>query len=195
MFWQEIHEFDQQISLIINSWNCPLSDAIMIFFSKVKIWFPMYAAVLAYSFYRLGWKRGLVVAGSLILMVVCCDQFSNLIKDAVGRLRPSHDPFMLENGLNLLEGKANKYGFFSAHAANSFGFATCSLMGLRNDIRSKFKPYATWIFFWAIMVAVSRVFVGKHYLGDIIVGTIVGILIGSACALIARYIIAKLNLD
>jgi undecaprenyl-diphosphatase len=45
--------------------------------------------------------------------------------------------------------------------------------------------------FWATMVAVSRIFVGKHYLGDILVGSLVGIAAGFLFANIARIIISK----
>ena len=38
-------------------------------------------------------------------------------------------------------------------------------------------------------MAVSRIFVGKHYLGDVIVGTIVGLTIGYFVGMLARYII------
>jgi membrane-associated phospholipid phosphatase len=41
------------------------------------------------------------------------------------------------------------------------------------------------------MVAVSRIFVGKHYLGDIIVGALVGIAAGFGIASIARIIINR----
>ena len=34
------------------------------------------------------------------------------------------------------------------------------------------------MFTWAALVAISRIFVGKHYTGDVIVGTIVGIAAG-----------------
>ena len=189
MDWQAIHEFDQQISLIINSWHSPLSDSIMIFFSLVKIWFPMYLAFLVFLYFRMDWKRATIVSISLILMVVFCDPFANLIKESVGRLRPSHDPFMLENGLNLLEGKANKFGFFSAHAANSFGFAICSTLGIKNDKRLRYRGWSYPIFFWAFMVSISRIFVGKHYLGDVIVGALVGLIIGTLLALMARVLI------
>ena len=43
----------------------------------------------------------------------------------------------------------------------------------------------------ATLVAVSRVFVGKHYLGDIIVGAIVGVLAGLAFANLAKWIIRR----
>ena len=41
------------------------------------------------------------------------------------------------------------------------------------------------------MVAVSRIFVGKHFLGDVIVGVIVGVVAGVSFGLLARYFIKK----
>jgi undecaprenyl-diphosphatase len=98
---------------------------------------------------------------------------------------------MLENGLNVLEHASSSFSFFSGHSANSFGLATCTVIGFRLDKRLKYNGYATWMFFWATMVAVSRIFVGKHYLGDIIVGALVGIAAGFVIANIARIIINR----
>ena len=50
------------------------------------------------------------------------------------------------------------------------------------------KAYGTWMFFWAAMVSISRIFVGKHYLGDVIVGIIVGAAAGYIFATIAKLI-------
>jgi undecaprenyl-diphosphatase len=41
------------------------------------------------------------------------------------------------------------------------------------------------MFIWAVLVAISRIFVGKHYLGDVMVGALVGGLAGYAFARIA----------
>jgi undecaprenyl-diphosphatase len=53
------------------------------------------------------------------------------------------------------------------------------------------KAYGWWMFFWAFMVAVSRIFVGKHYLGDVIVGILVGSLAGWCFARLASHIAHK----
>jgi undecaprenyl-diphosphatase len=50
------------------------------------------------------------------------------------------------------------------------------------------------MFFWAFMVAISRIFVGKHYLGDVIVGILVGSLAGYCFARLASYTIKKCQL-
>lgn len=191
MTWQEIHELDQQVTLAMNNWHSGITDPIMQFFSNIPIWIPMYVIVAVFLFVRLGWKKAIVVTVSVALTFLLCDQFANLIKNSVGRLRPCHDEWMLAEGLRMLEGKGGLYGFFSGHSSNSFGFAVSTYLGFKNDKRLKYRGYATWIFFWAFMVSASRIFVGKHYLGDVLVGIAAGSLIGLACAFAARAVIRK----
>ena len=190
MTWHDIHRFDQDLTRTVNSWHTDFTDPIWEFFSDIPVWIPMYALIIAFIIWRLGWKKGLMVVAGALLTFGFCDQFSNIIKDAVERLRPLNDEYMLSNGLHVLE-KGGKYGFFSAHSANAFGLATSTYLGLRLDKRLKYRGYAAWMYSWAVLVAVSRVFVGKHYLGDIIVGAIVGAAAGFAFASLAVWIIRR----
>ena len=144
MNWQEIHRFDQDLTLKINSWNSSFSDPIWEFLSDIPVWIPMYVLIVAFIIWRLGWKKGLVVVAGALLTFAFCDQSSNIIKDAVERLRPLNDEYMIANGLHILE-KGGKYGFFSAHSANAFGLATCTLIGLRIDKRLRYRGYAAWM--------------------------------------------------
>ncbi len=190
MTWQEIHRFDQDLTLKINSWNSSISDPFWEFMSDIPVWIPMYLLIVAYIIWRLGWKKGLIVVAGALLTFGFCDQFSNIVKEAVARLRPLNDEYMIANGLHILE-KGGKYGFFSAHSANAFGLATSTLIGLRIDKRLKYRGYAAWMYSWATLVAVSRIFVGKHYLGDCLVGIIVGAAAGLAFASLAKLIIKQ----
>ena len=198
MTWQEIHRFDQLLTLEINSWDSPVTDPIWQFFSDKLVWAPMYAAIIALLIWKLGWKRGLMVLAGALLTFGFCDQFSNLVKHAVERIRPLHDEFMVSNGLNILE-KGGGFSFFSAHSANSFGLAFSTFLGMKLCLRDSgstitpkwLKAYGIWMFFWAAMVAVSRIFVGKHYLGDVIVGIFVGSLAGIAFGWLASFIAHK----
>ena len=199
MFWEEVHHIDQLVTLEINSWDSPITDPIWQFFSDKLVWAPMYAAIIALLIWKLGWKKGLLVLAGALLTFGFCDQFSNLIKHAVERIRPLHDEFMVSNGLNILE-KGGGYSFFSAHSANSFGLAFSTFLGMKLCLRDSgssitpkwLKAYGVWMFFWATMVAVSRIFVGKHYLGDVIVGIIVGSLAGIAFGWLANFIAHKM---
>ena len=190
MTWQEIHRFDQDLTLKINSWNSSISDPFWEFMSDIPVWIPMYLLIVLYIIWRLGWKKGLIVVAGALLTFGFCDQFSNIIKEAVARLRPLNDEYMIANGLHILE-KGGKYGFFSAHSANAFGLATSTLIGLRIDKRLKYRGYAAWMYSWATLVAVSRIFVGKHYLGDCLVGIIVGAAAGLAFASLGKLIIKQ----
>lgn len=190
--WLErLDSIDRDITLAINAWHNPATDALWQFMSQVRIWYAMYLLIIVFFFIRLGWKRALVVTVSCILFVAASDQFANLVKHTVCRLRPMEDADMLARGLHVLEGYGGLYGFFSAHAANCLGFAVCTTKGFRNDSRSRYRGYALFIFIWALMVGVSRVFVGKHYAGDVLVGFIVGTLLGWAFAKLAQLCIKR----
>ena len=215
MFWTEVHKADQLLTLEINSWNSFITDPVWQFFSNKLVWAPMYAAIIALLIWKLGWKRGLIVLAGALLTFGFCDQFSNLIKHAVGRIRPLNDEFMVSHGLHILE-RGGGYSFFSAHSANSFGLALSTYIGMKRCLMSQaltqgltqpdcqaptpnmpkwLKAYGYWMFFWAFMVAVSRIFVGKHYLGDVIVGILVGSLAGWIFARLAGWLTTKLHIQ
>lgn len=185
-----IAQIDQQVTLAINSLHCSLSDAVWMFFSNREVWIPLYVVVAVFLFLRLGWKKATMAVVALALTIVACDQTANLLKFSVARLRPCHDGWMLERGLRALEEPGGLYGFFSAHAANAFGFAVCSAMAFSCAGRRcrTFKWYQTLILLWAALLGASRIFVGKHYLGDVLVGTLVGVFFGFLFGYVLRAI-------
>ena len=188
---ETLHQADMDATLWLNSLSTPFTEQMWQLFSNKGFWIPMYAILLYLLFDRLGWKRALVVLASVALAFGLCDQCSNLVKYSVARLRPSYNSDMLQAGLNVLEGRGGFYGFFSAHAANAGGFAVVSYLGFRNDGRLKYRGYGIGIGLWAFLVGVSRIFVGKHFFGDVCVGFAVGILFGCLFGLLARWVIKK----
>ena len=182
---------DQNFTLWLNSFSSPISDQFWQLMSDKTFWFPAYAICAIFLFKRLGWKKALIVLGSVILAFGICDQLSNLVKYSVLRLRPSYSIEMLHGRLNLLESRGSFFGFFSAHAANAFAMATCLTIGFRNDLKHTYNFFWKGAMLWAGLVAVSRIFVGKHYFGDVLVGTIIGLTVGYFIGMLARYIIQK----
>lgn len=192
MNWQEIHRLDQDITLWINGFHSEISDVVWTFFSNIPVWIPLYMLIIAFILRRLGWRKGGIVVLSAIFTVTFCSLFSHYMKELTERLRPLLDTYMLENSLHVLEA-GGKYTFFSAHSANAFGLATSTYWGLRMDNRRKYNLYAIFMFTWATLVAVSRIFVGKHYWGDVLVGICVGIVAGMMFAWMARKVSIRIT--
>ena len=186
-----LHSLDQDVTLWLNSLSPPWTDSMWTMFSDKSFWIPTYIICVYFLFKRLGWKKALIVLASCGLAFAACDQFSNLVKHAVLRLRPSYSFRMLSGGLNLLESRGGLYGFFSAHAANAYAVAMCLIIGFRNDNTHTYNAFCKWALAWAMLISISRIFVGKHYLGDVIVGAMIGITFGYFIGMIARYLVQR----
>jgi undecaprenyl-diphosphatase len=102
------------------------------------------------------------------------------------RLRPSRDP-ALEGLVHIVNGyKGGKFGFASSHAANTFAVAVFVWHLLKVHFR-----YVGVLFFWAAFVAYSRIYLGVHYPGDVIVGVVIGSLIGWIMFLLQSKLLKK----
>lgn len=190
----DIVQIDQAVTLWINQLDTPALYPLWMALSDAKIWFPAYAIVMGFIIWKLGWKKGLLVSLSLILCVVLTDQLSGVVKGGVTRLRPCYNTWMIENGVIMPYGQTGHlYGFFSSHAANVFGFAAASSLGLR--LNEKPVPAYAWgVFIWASLVSLSRIMMAAHFLGDVLVGVLFGLLIGCLVAFLMRFIVVKARL-
>lgn len=192
-FWDIVHRWDQILTLFINSFHIPATDQFMIFMSDRSVWFPLYAIIAFFMIKRLGWRNGVIAIMCMALTLLACDQTSNLLKYSVARLRPCYSSQMILGGLHVLENRGNFFGFFSAHAANAFGLAMCSSVLFRYDDRHTYRAYIYTIFIWATLLSLSRIFVGKHYLGDITVGAMIGCGYGALIGMAARWLFDKMK--
>jgi len=135
------------------------------------IWVPLYLAILVTM--GIKYKRKFLVILLLIAIAATfSDQASVMIKNMVQRLRPCHDP-ALEGLVHLFNGECGGlYGFVSSHATNSFDVALLSLLFIKR------RWFSVFIVVWALVVGYSRIYLGVHYPGDVICGSVLGSLIG-----------------
>jgi len=169
-----LKQLDTQLFMLINGSHNAFFDPIMYWLSDKLIWIPMYLLII-FLMVRRYKMRGVLMLVFVGLTIALCDQTaSGLLKNTVQRLRPSHEPALA--GLIYLSkaGPGGLYGFASSHAANVFGLATFLCFVLD----SKFRYLKYGLFFWAILVAYSRIYNGVHYPGDVLAGTIIGIVFG-----------------
>ncbi len=166
-----LERLDQQLFLFLNSIHSPFWDQVMHAISGKIIWAPLYLAILI--FLGIKFKRKfLVILLFIILAVTLADQTSVIIKNIVQRLRPCHEP-SLEGLVHLINGECGgKFSFVSSHATNAFNVALISLLFIRK------RWYTISIITWALIVGYSRIYLGVHYPGDVICGSILGALIG-----------------
>lgn len=188
---EKLIAFDTRLFLWLNSHNSPLWDNIMWFVSGKLEWLPLYLIFVALIIYRFRWKSiGIVI--SIIVAITLADQLAvEAFKEVFERLRPSHNP-EIQHLVHIVNGyRGGQFGFVSNHAANSFAFAMFIVLLFR------IKYISMFIFFWAILVSYSRIYLGVHYPGDILGGAILGMGIASMVfifyKLLSKIIMNKLN--
>lgn len=185
-----LEAIDRNIVLTINSWNSPLMDDIMWTFSASITWIPLYLFLIYLGFKKLGWKKTLLFIGSVILAVGCTDFIcSGIIKETVQRYRPSHN-LLLTNSLHFFQFedgsfyKGGQYGFVSSHAGNFFTIAWTAGWILQ----AHYKRLLPTLLILATIISYSRIYLGVHYLSDIIGGFLVGT---TVAILVYRYFYLK----
>lgn len=184
---ERLNSLDQTLTAAINGWNCPVADAVMVFASKVYVWVPLYLAVIIWYFCRFPWRKALAIVATLILAFVFTDKFSHFLKEGVYlRLRPCEDP-VFSTSIRLLEKHGSLYGFPSGHACNTFCFA------LLTSLTARRKWWPLVAFGWAALVSYSRIYVGKHYFGDVLGGTLLGLASALLIYLILNIIIKRID--
>lgn len=163
--------------------RAPFLDVMLPLFSEAwLLWVGLAVFLVCFEVYcqrRYGeslW-RVLVLVIFLALSVGVADFSCNLIKNAVGK----HRPFQTVEGTHLFTSdrewvvvdeptfspQSRGGSFPSAHAANSMAVALI--------ISLLFRQANPWIFAMPFMVGWSRVYVGKHFPVDVLMGWLVGL--------------------
>jgi undecaprenyl-diphosphatase len=178
--------FDKQIFLFLNGLGAPWLDHLMFFISRTFVWVPLYL-LLAYWIYKWQGKQLWLVVLCAVLCVVLTDQItSSFMKPYFERLRPSHDPQIVALVHVVNEHRGYYHGFASSHAANTFGLASLLFF-----LFWRRQPWIKWLFVWAAVVSYSRIYLGLHYPGDIMVGALLGVGCGYLCAKLYDYLLPK----
>ena len=182
---EEIILEDKQAMIFLNNLGSSTFDPFWILVSEKWFWIPLYIIFLYFLYKNFNKKSLFYILLFVALGITASDQIANIFKFGFERLRPCHDPSL--EGL-LREVKCGgKFGFYSAHSSNSFFVATYLTMLLGKKIKQ--LPY--FLFVWAAIVAYSRVYLGMHFPGDIIIGAIMGILLALFFGTLAKKVIRK----
>lgn len=172
-------EIDRQIVLVINGLHTPFLDEVMWWISAKITWIPLYLLIAFFAFKNLSRKNFILFIVLVVGAVALTDLVSvHLFKNVFLRYRPSHNLFITDqlHFYELKPGewyKGGQYGFVSSHAANFFAIATASWLVLRNF----YPSIGWWLLLIGLLICFSRIYLGVHYLSDILVGGLVGSII------------------
>lgn len=187
MDFQPIIDFDKQLLLLLNGSESLFLDSMVTTLTNAWTWVPLYISLLIVVIKNSeSSKKILLVLASAGLCVLLAGTIDDtIVKPLVGRWRPSRDP---EIGLlvDTVDGyRGGDYGFFSAHAANTFSIAVffCWL------VRSRLLSIA--LVLWSLTNCWTRLYLGVHFPGDILVGLCWGGLVGTGVYILYRYLLAK----
>lgn len=171
---EKLESIDHSLVLAINAMHSTFLDSFMWFLSGsyillLLIPFIFYFLFKEYRSNQLPW-----IFAAVVLTVILTDQLSvHAFKEVFQRYRPSHN-LLLKSQLHLHEYPdgsfygGGKFGFVSSHAANYFGILTIISSLIR-------KGWVKIILLTiALLVIYSRVYLGVHYVSDVLCGALLG---------------------
>ncbi|MGM9833788.1 MAG: phosphatase PAP2 family protein [Candidatus Limisoma sp.] len=168
-----LRSIDTEIFLSLNNLNSPFWDSFMSIFSGKMIWVPMYATIVYILYANLDKRTATFYSLAIILTIALADMTcARVLRPMAERLRPANLDNPISGMVHIVGNyRGGIYGFPSCHAANSFGLATILSLIIRK------RTLTVFIFLWATVNAYSRLYLGVHYTGDLLVGAIIGSLI------------------
>lgn len=163
-------ELDKELLLFLNSFHVSWLDPVMYWITKTFFWLPLYLFLLYLVIINFKKDTWIILIGIVITILLTDQITSGFMKPFFERLRPSREP-SLQGLVHLVNGyTGGKYGFASSHAANTF--ATALFFWLLFKERYRWM----WILFvWAVVMTYTRIYLGVHYPGDILVGMLIGL--------------------
>ena len=175
---EEILKLDSKLFLYLNNLGTSKFDIFWISLSKIEANILMYFFLILLFFYIQKIRPKLIYIFYLFLiialMIAITDQGANIFKDSFQRLRPCYNESIIDSFRLVKENCGGKYGFFSAHASNSFSLAI--FFGLLFINRIRYIIMITIVY--ASLISYSRIYLGVHYPIDIFFGGFFGIFVG-----------------
>ena len=177
-------DFDRWLLLTVNGSESLYFDGLVNILTNASTWIPLYLAL----FYMVMKNNSSV---QKIFIVVACAGLcyllagafdDGIVKPLVARWRPTHDP-VIGWQVDVVDGyRGGWYGFFSAHASNTFSIAIFFTLLVRSRLLS------ISLILWSLVNCWTRLYLGVHFPGDILIGLLWGGIVGTVVYLIYKRI-------
>ena len=175
--WNEGQKADEWIFMLFNSSGKrpPILDCLMLALTQLGHF--LFAFILALILYFTGRK---LFAYSLIFGVITLGFIVEIIKMFIRRVRP----YIKLKKIRIVGSKASGRSFPSGHTSQAFYLASLIAHYYHANIY-------LWIFLYAaaLLVGITRIYVGMHYPRDVLAGAILGTAWGIIGVMVNGYIL------
>lgn len=171
-----IVDIDKQWLLALNGSDSLFLDSVVKTLTTATTWIPLYVALLYIVIKNSDNVRKviLIIVCALLCVFLAGSIDDMLVKPLVARWRPARDP-QIGIFIDIVNGyRGGRFGFFSAHASNTFSLAIFFSLLFRSRL------VTITMIIWSLINCWTRLYLGVHYPGDILVGLLWGGLIGTA---------------
>ena len=171
---ESLIDFDRWLLLALNGSQSLYLDGVVKTLTTAATWRPLYLAL----FYVV--LKNNATMHKILFIVGCgalCYLFAGalddgIVKPLVARWRPTHDP-VIGWQVDVVNGyRGGRYGFFSAHASNTFSLAVFFSLLMRSRL------LAVALGTWSLVNCWTRLYLGVHFPGDILCGLLWGATVG-----------------
>lgn len=187
MDYDAMIEFDRWLLLAVNGSSSLYFDGLVKTLTTATTWIPLYIAL----FYLVMKNNNSV---QKIFFVIFCAALcyllagavdDGIVKPLVARWRPTHDP-VIGWQVDVVNGyRGGKYGFFSAHASNTFSLAVFFSLLVRSRVLG-----ATLVI-WSFVNCWTRLYLAVHFPLDILAGLLWGATVGTLVYLFYLHIMRR----
>ena len=181
-----IKQIDTELLIFFNNLGNKSWDPLWVSITDKFTFLPLFILIIFFLFKKNGTKGLLVILLFISVLILFTDQFTNVVKDFTQRLRPCRLD-ELQGLLRDIDIRCGKYGFFSAHAANSISVTIFIINCVDESVKKFLKPV---LILWVMIFSYSRIYLGVHYPLDTVFGLSFGIFSGFLFKYIYNYFIS-----
>lgn len=163
---------DRNWLLAWNGSNSAWLDSFMLMLTHGLLWLPLYLGLI-YLVLKNNEKFSqiMLIVFSVFLCLLLTEGVSDfVVKPLVERSRPFADP-LIGSLVDVARGyRPGGYSFFSGHAANTMGVALFFCLLVRQRL------FTAVMVLWSAINCYTRIYLGVHFPGDVLVGILWGAL-------------------
>ncbi len=171
---EKILIYERDAFFALNGSDSAFLDRFMWIFTGKAVWLPLAFLILLVLIYKKNWRESLLVLLAIVLVVTLCDQFaSHVCKPIFTRFRPTHHPDFMDQVKIVFGYRGGTLRVYLQPCCERFRFCWTLIALIMRD-----KLFGWTIFFWAVLTAYTRVYLGVHFISDIVPGAVSGVFFG-----------------